>query len=202
MFPELARDDVFRLETRRLWLRWPRQSDAPALSVLASEWDVARATAMIPHPNGPEDADRFIRAARAANARGAALRFGLTLKSFPRKFVGMIGVEPDEAGPRLGFWLGRPYWGRGLMSEAVEALADVFFQLTQRDELAAFVLPENAVSRAVLDKACFVDEGRIEAGPGRPGDSPVARLVLRRRDWRGFAGPGLRPGLASDRALS
>ncbi|WP_296707216.1 GNAT family N-acetyltransferase [Rhodoblastus sp.] len=202
MFPDLARDDVFRLETRRLWLRWPRQSDAPALSVLASEWDVARATAMIPHPYAPEDADRFILAARAANARGAALRFGMTLKSFPRKFVGMIGVELDETGPRIGFWLGRPYWGSGLMSEAVEATTDVFFRLTEGDELAAFVLPENAASRSVLEKAGFVEEGRIEAGPGRHADSPFARLVLRRRDWQGFAGLGLRPGLASARALS
>ena len=28
MFPDLTRDDVFRLETRRLWLRWPRAADA------------------------------------------------------------------------------------------------------------------------------------------------------------------------------
>jgi RimJ/RimL family protein N-acetyltransferase len=202
MFPDLAHDDVFRLETRRLWLRWPRQSDAPALSVLASEWDVARATAMIPHPYGSEDADRFILAARAANARGAALRLGLTLKSFPRKVVGMIAVEPDETGPRIGFWLGRPYWGSGLMSEAVEATADVFFRLTEGDELAACVLPENAASRAVLEKAGFVDEGPIDAGPGLHSDSPVARMVLRRRDWQAFAGPGLRPGRASARALS
>ena len=31
MFPEIAKDDVFRIETRRLWLRWPRLADAPAM---------------------------------------------------------------------------------------------------------------------------------------------------------------------------
>ena len=72
MFPELARDDVFRLETRRLWLRWPRESDAPALTALAGDWDVAQMTATMPHPYGDEDAARFILAARAANSRGAA----------------------------------------------------------------------------------------------------------------------------------
>ena len=35
MFPELTRDDVFRLETRRLWLRWPRMADANAILRLA-----------------------------------------------------------------------------------------------------------------------------------------------------------------------
>ncbi len=37
MFPELARDDVYRLETWRLWLRGPRAADAPRLSELAGE---------------------------------------------------------------------------------------------------------------------------------------------------------------------
>jgi RimJ/RimL family protein N-acetyltransferase len=200
MFPELARDDVFRLETRRLWLRWPRESDAPALTALAGDWDVAQMTATMPHPYGDEDAARFILAARAANSRGAALRFALTLKTFPRKFVGLIGVEAAGEGARLGFWLGRPYWGDGLMSEAVEAVTDAFFRVTEGDQLAALALPGNAASRAVLEKAGFVEAERLESGPGRHSDSPVARLVLRRRDWR-VAGSSLRPALASDRAL-
>lgn len=200
MFPELARDDVFRLETRRLWLRWPRESDAPALTALAGDWDVAQMTATMPHPYGDEDAARFILDARAANSRGAALRFALTLKTFPRKFVGLIGVEAAGHGARLGFWLGRPFWGAGLMSEAVEAVTDAFFRVTEGDQLSALALPGNAASRAVLEKAGFVEVERLESGPGRHSDSPVARLVLRRRDWQG-AGSSLQPALASDRAL-
>ena len=45
MFPDLARDDVFRLETKRLWLRWPRVSDAAAIERYSSRWEVARMTA-------------------------------------------------------------------------------------------------------------------------------------------------------------
>ena len=41
MFPDLTRDDVFRLETRRLWLRWPREADVPSLVRLAGEKVVA-----------------------------------------------------------------------------------------------------------------------------------------------------------------
>ena len=36
MFPEIAKDDVFRIETRRLWLRWPRLADAPAMLLVAA----------------------------------------------------------------------------------------------------------------------------------------------------------------------
>ncbi len=202
MFPEIARDDVFRLETRRLWLRWPRESDAPAIAALAGDWGVARWTAMLPHPYTLEDAERCVMAARAGNARGASLRLALTLKDFPRKFVGMAWIEPSEYGPRFGFWLGRPYGGRGLMSEAAQAMADVFFRITDADELSTVILLDNSASRAVLDKCGFVEEERFDVGPGRHADSPVVRMALSRLDWRAPLGPRLQPALAFDRALS
>jgi RimJ/RimL family protein N-acetyltransferase len=202
MFPELARDDVFRLETRRLWLRWPRESDAPAIAALAGDWEVARLTAMIPHPYECDDAGRFILAARAGNALGSALRFALTLKTFPRKMVGVVGIEASDHGPLLVFWLGKPYWGAGLMSEAVEALTDVFFQVTHGDALAAVLPPENAASRGMLEKVGFVEAEGLDAGIGRYADSPVVRFALSRRDWQSLARPGLQAAFASDRALS
>src|SRR3954471_7528500 len=70
MFPDLTRDDVFRLETRRLWLRWPRLADAPAIVRLAGEKAVAEMTAFIPHPYPPEIGERFIFQARQSNADG------------------------------------------------------------------------------------------------------------------------------------
>ena len=45
MFPDMARDDVFRLETPRLWLRWPRICDAAAIHKFCSRWEVAHYTA-------------------------------------------------------------------------------------------------------------------------------------------------------------
>ena len=50
MFPDLFRDDVFTLETPRLFLRWPKASDAPAIALQAGDRKVAEMTANIPHP--------------------------------------------------------------------------------------------------------------------------------------------------------
>jgi hypothetical protein len=54
MFPDLTRDDVFRLETRSLWLRWPRIADAAAIARQAGEKAVAEMTANIPHTYPPQ----------------------------------------------------------------------------------------------------------------------------------------------------
>ena len=93
MFPDIAKDDVFTLETARLWLRWPRASDAAAIERYCSRWEVARHTARIPHPYPKGSAERFIFAAREANALGRDLTLVLTLLSAPRVVVGAISLE-------------------------------------------------------------------------------------------------------------
>ena len=50
MFPEITRDDVFRLETPRLGLRWPACADALAVEAIASRREVADKNARILHP--------------------------------------------------------------------------------------------------------------------------------------------------------
>ena len=107
MFPDLARDDVFRLETARLWLRWPRAPDAPAIHRFCSQWEVARYTARIPHPYPAGSAERFIYAAREANASGRDLTLVLTPIKGKRDAVGSTSLEfarlrPADAGLRAG----------------------------------------------------------------------------------------------------
>ena len=73
MFPDLTRDDVFRLETRRLWLRWPRLADAQAIVRFAGEKAVAEMTARIPHPLTIGDVESFVLRTRRDNAEGSGL---------------------------------------------------------------------------------------------------------------------------------
>jgi RimJ/RimL family protein N-acetyltransferase len=126
MFPDLLRDDVFRLETRRLWLRWPRAADAATIARLAGDREVAEMTSRIPHPYPPGSAAEFVLMSRAANHEGRSLTLVLSPKARPNEALGCIdlaAVGPDEL--RLGYWLGRPFWSQGLMSEAAIALIDI-----------------------------------------------------------------------------
>src|SRR5208337_3137110 len=97
MFPDLTCDDVFRLETKRLWLRWPRATDAAAIAEFAAKAEVAQMTAEIPHPYPPQEAGRFIFEARAENAAGGALHLALTHKAAARALIGVASAHAGES---------------------------------------------------------------------------------------------------------
>jgi RimJ/RimL family protein N-acetyltransferase len=184
MFPDLTRDDVFRLETRRLWLRWPRLADAQALVRLAGEKAVAEMTAHIPHPYGPEDAERFVYEARRSNTEGRGLSLLITPCSKPNSPIGGVGIRPSERGAQLGYWIGTPYWGQGYATEAAHALVDAFFAYTEGRRLEATCRVINPVSRHVLERCGFSHLGSgLEPLPARGGVFPVDEFRLERRTW-------------------
>src|SRR5271157_3041159 len=163
MFPDLARDDVFRLETARLWLRWPRASDAAAIHRFCSLWEVARFTARMPHPYPPGSAERFIYAAREANASGRDLTLVMTPTKGKREVVGSISLESRGADRlTLGFALAPESWGKGLATEAAKAMIKTGFALTPAVEILASAALENAAARRVMEK-CGVEI--VSTGP-------------------------------------
>jgi RimJ/RimL family protein N-acetyltransferase len=186
MFPDLTRDDVFRLETRRLWLRWPRLADAQAIVRLAGEKAVAEMTARIPHPYLPEDAERFIFQARRSNTEGQGLQLAITPKGKPNSLIGVVGIGPGpETGkPSLGYWLGTPCWGQGFATEAARALIDAFFAYGEEDEVTASARVLNPTSRRVLEKCGFAYQGSgLSELPARGGFYPADHFRLDRRAW-------------------
>jgi RimJ/RimL family protein N-acetyltransferase len=189
MFPDLTRDDVYRLETARLWLRWPRVNDARAIQTLAGEKAVAAMTARIPHPYPAGEAERFIYATREANAEGKSLGLAITTKG-GGELLGMIGIMPDSDGKaELGYWLGRPSWGQGLGTEAAQAIIDATFTWTETQAVMAGVFMSNAASRRVLEKSGFQQEGLMLCkAPARGGSVHADRYVLTRRNWASLKG--------------
>ena len=126
MFPDLLRDDVFRLETARMWLRWPRMADAPALLRHAGDPAVAHMTASIPHPYTEPDAARWIFSSRAGNAQGSSLVLVMARRGKPTEAIGSVALHQTRPGVALlGYWLGAAFQGKGLATEAVSAIVDL-----------------------------------------------------------------------------
>ena len=193
MFPDYFRDDVFRLETQRLWLRWPTAADAATIEKLAGEHEIAQFTARIPHPYPKGSAEGFVLAARKANCNGAALHLALALRQKPGVAIGMVSLEGAGDTLELGYWLGRMYWGSGLMSEAVAGLLDFVWLATDIEKIEAAAALPNLRSRRALERAGFVStgEGLVDA-PARGGALPARRFELLRSTPRFGALPGPR----------
>jgi RimJ/RimL family protein N-acetyltransferase len=185
MFPDLARDDVFRLETARLWLRWPRAADAAAIHRFCSLWEVARYTARIPHPYPPGSAERFIYAAREGNASGRDLTLVMTPKKGKREAIGSISLE-SRGSDRLvlGFVLTPEYWGKGLTTEATWAVVKAGFELTPAVEILANVRVENEASRHVLESCGFtIASTGLKGAPARGSLVECHTFSLTRDVW-------------------
>jgi len=196
MFPDYFRDDVFRLETQRLWLRWPTAADAATIEKLASEREIAEFTARIPHPYPKGSAEGFVLAARRENCDGAALHLALALRQKPGTPIGVVSLEGVGDTLRLGYWLGRMYWGSGLISEALGGLLDFVWLATDVERIDAAAALPNLRSQRTLERAGFVAIGEgLDEAPAREAPLPVRRYELVRSTPRFGALPNA--GLSS-----
>jgi RimJ/RimL family protein N-acetyltransferase len=193
MFPDLARDDVFRLETPRLWLRWPRICDAAAIHKFCSRWEVARYTARIPHPYPEGSAERFVYAARESNSAGRDMTLVMTPIRGKSDAIGSISLESRGTERlALGFALAPEAWGKGLATEAAAAVIDAAFVLTRTVEILASVRVENEASQTVLGKCGFARSGTgLQGAPARGGLVECHSFRLARADWTGVKAPRL-----------
>lgn len=185
MFPDLTRDDIFHLETKCLWLRWPRASDAKDITRFTSLAEAAEMTAAIPHPTLAGEAEPFILRTRAENASGMGLVLAMTPKGRVAQPIGLVSVMLSAKGElELGYILSPSVWGRGFASEAVRAVLSTLFTLTGVEMVFARTRPANIASRRVLEKCGFTYAGTgfvfLEA---RGGSHPCERFILDRMTW-------------------
>jgi RimJ/RimL family protein N-acetyltransferase len=139
------------LETARLILRAPRHEDVKALVALAGDRRIAENTARIPYPYGVADAEQFV---ASVNKRDGEACFAIV---FDDTLIGACSLDPRPDGDdvELGYWLGKPYWGRGFATEAVRALIDYGFGDLRHETLQAGARVSNPTSRRVLEKCAF-----------------------------------------------
>lgn len=201
MFPEITRDDVFRLETRRLWLRWPRARDAAAHAAIASRREVAEMTSQIPHPLPPGNTDQWVVDARRANAEGRAITLSAALSSGKREVIGSVSARFTPQGMvEIGYAFDPTHWGRGYATEAVQALVDAVFMLTREPAIEATARVVNPASQRVLRKCGFAHEGPgLRDFPARGGLLPVEEFRLDRKVWMSLKGWAVPDLIARDR---
>jgi RimJ/RimL family protein N-acetyltransferase len=139
--------------TERLLLRPGWSEDAPALFQAICDARIVRNLAQAPWPYSMDHALAFL--TRERGPRDASLLIFLRTASAPR-LVGGIGVHQLPSGQdELGYWIARPFWGRGIATEAGEAvIANARHSLRLR-RLASGHFVDNPASGRVLMKLGF-----------------------------------------------
>jgi len=165
------------IETRRLRLRKPRRADAPRIAELANDFDVARMTCNLPHPYGREDALAYL---AHVDSREPDSHAAFVIEHPAEGPLGVLGF--DARGPgrtELGYWLGKPYWGRGFATEAARAALVWVNRAWNRRAVTAQHFADNPASGEVLTKLGFLYTGDRGLAPCRArGESVPARMMV------------------------
>lgn len=142
------------LITKRMILRPLAANDAPDIVRLLNEREIADRLSRVPHPYLPEHAEQWIR-----NNEDNSDEFSLTLDR--NGFMGAIGLRHlKEDTPEIGYWLGKPYWGFGYMTEAAYALLAHAFDLLGYERIRSGYFDTNRASARVLEKLGFTITGK------------------------------------------
>ena len=145
------------LSTERLLLRPLDPRDAPALQRHCGNWKVARMLARVPHPYPDGLAERWIGEQPRLRAEGLAHCFAVEQDG---ALIGTVGLERREAPHfELGYWLGEPWWGRGLATEAAGRAVAFAFETLAAERLASGHFVDNPASGRVLEKCGFAELG-------------------------------------------
>ncbi|HEX6860737.1 MAG TPA: GNAT family N-acetyltransferase [Caulobacteraceae bacterium] len=165
------------IETRRLVMRAPERADARRMAALANDFDVAKMTSRMPWPYAVKDAEKFIERCEQRDWRSDAT-FALELED--EGFVGCLGFfENDDGQLETGYWLGRPYWGRGLATEALSGALAWASRDWGKRVVTAGHFADNPASGSVLVKAGFLYTGVVRQLPSiaRGGPAPSRMMV-------------------------
>ncbi|MEO1148401.1 MAG: GNAT family N-acetyltransferase [Cyanobacteria bacterium J06638_22] len=174
------------LETTRLILRPLSLIDAPSIQAVASNCAIADTMISIPHPYPDGEAERYIRTQLAERDAGQAFPFVIEHKP-DKGFSGMIAIrdiEPDHLQGELSFWLAPKVWGKGYMSEALNAMLRFGFEDLRLNRLYAYHMVRNPGSGNVLQKNGFAQEGVLRQRVQKWGTFEDVKLwAILRSDW-------------------
>lgn len=162
--------NTYRLETERLILQVPVEGDAPALFGLVGGEDRLEVIAGLiwDGPDKISDTLGFIRQTQTERYGDSGFHWAIHDRDGmstgkPGIAMGMISLRPSGTRGRgdVGYWLGKPYWGGGLMREALVALLDLSFG--DLGQVEAEIFTSNSRSIRLVESLGMKLEGTVRS---------------------------------------
>lgn len=157
-----------RLSLKLSEVRLFRESDAESLTRYANNRKIwINLRDLFPHPYHIDDANRFIQSTISEDPK---TRFAISVKD---NAVGSIGFglhgDVERVSAEIGYWLGEPFWGKGIMTEVVKAVTRYAVEKHQLTRVYALPYEWNHASFRVLEKADYTLEGRMRCSAIKDG---------------------------------
>ena len=143
------------LETRRLLLRPWQESDAEKLYEYAKDPDVGPPAGWPPHTSVEESQQIIRNVLLVPETYAVCLKDGTPIGSIGLKLKGQTDMTSREDECELGYWLGKPFWGQGLIPEAAGALLRHAFKTLNMRAVWCGYYEGNEKSRRVQQKLGF-----------------------------------------------
>lgn len=148
------------LQTPRLLIRPFQMEDAETVQQLANDKDIATNTQNMPYPYEKYMAERWISLHQRMFDHNDFLNLAVVIRK-TEELIGAIGFDIDEKNDtgELGYWLGRPYWGKGYATEAARRMVHYGFTELKFYRIHSCHLSLNPASGNVLRKIGMKHEG-------------------------------------------
>ena len=166
------------------YIRSFEDSDIPAIAKYANNRNIwINLTNKFPHPYMEADAQAWIQHVKTQEIE---TNFAIASKE---ESIGGIGFELQAdvhcKSAMLGYWLGQPYWGKGITTRAVCAITDYAFTHHDLVRIYAGVFAYNLASARVLEKAGYICEGRLRKSVFKDGESTdMLVYAILREEWQ------------------
>ena len=144
------------LQTERLILRPWRDSDADDLYFYAKDPDVGPIAGWPPHHSAEESLNVIRKVLSGTEAYALCLKEnGRAIGAIELKLKGHTDLTDRDDECELGYWLGKPFWGRGLMPEAARELLRHAFEDLGMQKVWCAYYDGNEKSKRVQEKVGF-----------------------------------------------
>ncbi|GAK55710.1 GCN5-related N-acetyltransferase [Candidatus Vecturithrix granuli] len=149
-----------KLAVGKWYIRSYEDADVAALVKYANNRKIwLMLTHLFPHPYTEEDARSWL---DIVKHQMVETNFAISTAD---ELIGTIGFKLFEGvhckTAELGYWLGEPYWGQGIMTEAARAMTEYMFTHHNIVRIQACIFESNPGSVRVLEKNGFCYEGRL-----------------------------------------
>jgi [ribosomal protein S5]-alanine N-acetyltransferase len=152
------------LRSARLILRAFKLNDASVVQRLAGDFAIADTTSTIPHPYPDGAAEDWISTHESVWMMDRAFHWAIVTLAASTCIgaVSLSHIDRDDNHAEIGYWIGKPYWGKGYCTEAARRVVEFAFEEMNLNRIYAYHFTRNPASGRVMQKIGMRQEGLLQ----------------------------------------